>query len=79
MSPDHREGHGDGGGSSSMLPLGAGATTALEVINLLSAPQVEYERPFYCIEKGEQEAQQRRQHNSARHATIRGSSKREMA
>ena len=42
-------GHG-GGGSSSMFALAAGATTAFDSINLLSAPRVEYERPFYCFE-----------------------------
>lgn len=48
---------GHGGGSSSMLPLDAGTNTAFDSINLLSAPRVEYERPFYRFEEGEHRSQ----------------------
>ena len=52
---------GHGGGSSSinitLSPGAGGASTAFDNGNLLSAPPGEYERPFYCIEKGEQLSQ----------------------
>lgn len=45
--PDRRKGHGGGSSSSSItLPLDA----AFDIVNLLSAPRVEHERAFYCIE-----------------------------
>ena len=61
-----------------MFALAAGATTAFDSINLLSAPRVEYERPFYRFEPGGGRASIKaaameavRQISS--HATIRGS------
>ena len=44
---------GGHGGGSSILPLDAGINTAFDSNNLLSAPRVEYERPFYRFEEGE--------------------------
>ena len=46
---------------------GGGATTAFDNVNLLSAPRVEHERPFYCIEEGEQESPRRQQFATPRH------------
>ena len=47
--------------AASRCPLVRGATTAFDNVNLLSAPRVEHERPFYCIEEGQQESPRRQQ------------------
>ena len=67
---------GHGGGSSSInitLSPAAEASTAFDNVNLLSAPRVEYERPFYCIEKGEQLSQREQFARCQKDATVRGS------
>ena len=67
---------GHGGGSGSILITlspGAGPSTAFDNVNPLSAPRVEHERPFYCIEKGEHLSQLGAVREMSKHATVRGS------